>query len=188
MTLRSSIAAIVVLAATASFGQNSAGPLTSRRTTAIASPNSDAQIAAARAKAQGEARQHVEEMGATLTKMHTLLKQMRAKTPATTAKDSTAKANLEMWSMMLDQLDKQYQEMVLAQKAREDMESRRLALYKQADEKAALAAAAARTAQQARAAEEARAAATAAGSTPAAASQPAQGTSAPVPSATSSHN
>jgi peptidoglycan hydrolase CwlO-like protein len=117
--------------------------------------------------------------------MHTLLKQMQAKASAAATKDSVAKANLEMWSMMLDQLDKQYEQLVAAQKAREDMEARRLAMYKQADEKAAAAAAAA-TAQQAKATEEARAAA----SQPAAAPAAAQGTSssASAPSATSSPN
>lgn len=186
MSTRIRIAALVVLAATASWGQNSARPLASRRQTVLASPNSDAQIAAARAKSQAESKQHVDEMGTTLTKMHALLKQMRAKTSASASKDSTAKANLEMWSMMLEQLDKQYEQMLASQKAREDMESRRLTLYKQADEKAAAAAATAR-AQQAKAAEEARAAAA---SQPRAAPAPAQSTSTPAstPSATSSPN
>ena len=184
MAFRSSMAVLVVLAATASWGQDSAGPLASRRQTVMASPNSDAQVAVARAKAQAEAKQHVDEMGATLKKMHTLLKQMQVKTSAATSKDSVAKANLEMWSMMLDQLDKQYEQMAAAQKAREDMEARRLSMYKQADEKAAAAAAAAR-AQQAKAAEEARAAAA---SQPAATPAAPQGTSTPAPSATSSPN
>ena len=182
MTLRSSIAALVVLAATASWGQNSAAPVASRRPTVMASPNSDAQIASARAKAQAESKQHVDDLGATLTKMHTLLKQMQAKTAATASKDSVAKANLEMWSMMLDQLDKEYAQMVTAQKAREEMEARRLSLYKQADDRAAAAAAAAR-AQQAKAAEQMKSASPA--STPAAETTPAP---AATPSTTSSPN
>jgi len=164
MMLRSSIAALIVLAATASWGQNSAAPVASRRPTVLASPNSDAEIASARAKAQAESKQHVDDMGATLNKMHTLLKQMQAKTAASAPKDSVAKANLEMWSMMIDQLDKQYAQMVTAQKAREEMEARRLSLYKQADDRAAAAAAAAR-AQQAKAAEQMKSASPA--STPA---------------------
>ena len=183
MTLRSSIAALVILAATASWAQNSAAPMASRRQTAMATPNSDVQIAAARAKAQLEAKQHIDEMGATLKKMHALLKQMQAKTSSATSKDSVAKANSEMWSMMIEQLDKQYDRLVTAEKAREDMEARRLALYKQADEKALAAAAAAR-AQQAKAAEEAKAAASQPAPTPAVP----QSTSAPAPSATSSPN
>ena len=187
MTVRS-IAAFVVLAATISWGQNSAGPLANRRQTVTAGPTSETQVASARVKAQIEARQHVEEMGATLTKMHTLLKQMNAKTSAAASKDSVAKANLEMWSMMLEQLDKQYSELVSAQKAREDLEARRMALYKQADEKAAAAAAAARAAQQAEA-NAASAAQAPAASQPATAPA-APGTSAPAaaPSATSSPN
>jgi|SRR5579864_6109503 len=185
MTLRSSIAALVILAATASWGQNSAGPLASRRTSVVASSNSDAQMASARAKAQFEAKQHVEEMGATLTKMHNLLKDMRAKTSAAASKDSMAKANLEMWSMMLDQLDKQYEQMVAAQKGREDIEARRLALYKQADQKAAAAAAAART-QQANAANAAQA--PAAGQSATAPAAPSTSTPSAAPSATSSPN
>jgi hypothetical protein len=184
MTLRSSIVVLLIWAATASWGQNSAGPMASRRPTVMASPNSDAQIAVARAKAQGEAKKHVEEMGATLAKMHALLKQMQVKTSAAATKDSVAKANLEMWSMMLDQLDKQYQELAAAQKSREDMEARRLAMYKQADERATAAAAAAKAAQQANAAEEAKAAnATSTPAQPAATPAPTEG-----PSATSSPN
>ena len=123
-------------------GQSSAGPLASRRGTAVATTNNvEAMAAAARAKVQAD--QRVQEMGATLTKMHTLLKQMRAKNAATASKDSAAKANLEMWSLMLEQLDKQYEQAVAAAKQREDLEARRQALYKQADEKAVAAAAAA---------------------------------------------
>jgi hypothetical protein len=77
-------------------------------------------------------------MGNTLTKMHALLKQMRANTSS--AKDPMAKANLDMWSLMVDQLDNQYEQLRLAARQREDLEARRAALYKQADEKAAQAA------------------------------------------------
>jgi hypothetical protein len=117
--------------------------------------------------------------------MHALLKQMHAKTSTAKATDSMAAANLEMWSMMMDQLDKQYQELAAAQKSREDMEARRLAMYKQADERAAAAAAAGKAAQQAKAAEEAKAA----NATPTPA-QPAAAPAAPAaaPSTTSSPN
>jgi hypothetical protein len=156
--------------------------------------NTEAMAAAARAKARAEANQRVQEMGATLTKMHTVLKQMRAKAPATAAKDSTARANIEMWSLLLDTLDKQYDQLVAATKAREDLEMRRQSLYKQADEKATAAALAAK-AQQVRAAEQAKNAATGAqGPTPeasqAATAPAAAQTPAPVaaPSAPSSPN
>lgn len=183
MTLRSSIAALVILAATASWGQSSAGPLAARRPNAVASSNNaDPTAAAARAKAQ--ANQHVQDMGATLAKMHTLLKEMRTRTSATAPKDSMAKANLEMWSLMLEQLDKQYEQLVAATKAREDFEARRQAMYKQADEKAAAAASAARAAQQRKAGEQANSSAGTPASTPAAGStsSPAAATPTTTPS------
>jgi len=90
----------------------------------------------------------MQEMGATLAKMHDLLKGMRAKVSAS-EKDPMAKANLEMWALMLQQLDKQYEELRLASRARQDLDARRNAIYKQADEKAA---ATAKAAQDARAA------------------------------------
>ena len=181
MTLRSYIAVFAVLAATASWGQSSAGPLAGRHQTAVATTN-NAEAMSASAQARAQADQRVQEMGSTLTKMHILLKQMRAKNASAASKDPTAKANLEMWSLMLDQLDKQYEQLAAATKARDDLEVRRQALYKQADEKAAAAAAAAR-AQQAKAAQQANSPASA--STPAATTSPA-----PVaaPSTTSSPN
>jgi peptidoglycan hydrolase CwlO-like protein len=90
------------------------------------------------------------ELGNTLTKMQALLKQMRAKTNS--AKDPVAKANLDMWTLMLDQLDKQYEQLRLSAQQREDLEARRAALYKQADEKAAGAAIRAKEATHAAAA------------------------------------
>jgi peptidoglycan hydrolase CwlO-like protein len=77
------------------------------------------------------------EMGNTLSKMHALLKQMQAKTVASGPKDPIAKANLEMWGLMLGDLDKQYEQLRIATHAREDLEARRAAMYKQADAKAA---------------------------------------------------
>jgi len=185
MTLRSSIAGLVILAATASWGQSSAGPLAVRRPNAVATSN-NAEAMAAGARARIQANQHVQDMGATLTKMHTLLKEMRARTSAAAPKDSMAKANLEMWSLMLEQLDKQYEQLVAATKAREDFEARRQAMYKQADEKAAAAASAARVAQQRKPAEQANSAPGTPASTPAAGS-----TSSPAaapPGTTSSPN
>jgi hypothetical protein len=84
------------------------------------------------------ANQNLEELGKTLTKMQALLKEMRPKSNG--AKDPVAQANLEMWTLMLDQLDKQYEELRVAARQREDLEARRASLYKQADEKAAEAA------------------------------------------------
>jgi len=130
-----SIAALVILAATAMWGQSSAGPLATRRQTVVANSNAEGLATAARAKQV--ANQHLQEMGATLSKMHALLKGMQAKTSAT--KDPMAKSNLEMWSLMLDELDKQYAQLVSSAKAREDLEARRKVMYQQAEDRAAAA-------------------------------------------------
>jgi hypothetical protein len=86
--------------------------------------------------------QRVQEMQSTVEKMHVVLKQMRAKTGAT-SKDPIVKANLEMWDLVVDQLEKQLQELKLAEANRADMETRRAAMYKQAEIKSQAAAGAA---------------------------------------------
>jgi hypothetical protein len=86
-------------------------------------------------------------MESTLSQMRVLLKQMHAKSKAT---DSLAKANLDMWDLMVGNLDKELQQMRLTLAAREDLEARRAALYKQADAKAEAEAQAARASQAAR--------------------------------------
>src|SRR5437588_5710276 len=148
MMLRSTAAAVLVFTAitwaqSASPVKLGANPVAggSRRVVA----NSNAAGLAENARAQNSARQSMEEMGARLAKMHALLKQMQAKNSASASKDPLVKANLEMWGLMLADLDKQYEQLRTATLAREDMEARRAAMYKQAEEKAA---AAARNAQQ----------------------------------------
>ena len=135
MTLRNFTAVLVVLSAATLWGQSSAGPLATRRQPVTATSNADGIAAANRARAV--ANQNLQDMGNTLTKMHALLKQMNAKA---SAKDPMAKTNLDMWTLMVEQLDKQYDQLRLAARQREDFEARRAALYKQADEKAAEAA------------------------------------------------
>jgi hypothetical protein len=71
--------------------------------------------------------------------MHALLKQMQAKTSASSA-GSLGKANLEMWSLMLADLDKQYAQLKLVSHTREELDARRASLYRQADARAAQAA------------------------------------------------
>ena len=134
--LRHSTVIVMVLTAATLWGQSSAGPLAHRRQMVAATSNAEGLAAANRARAA--ANQNLEELGKTLTKMQALIKEMRAKTNG--AKDPVAKANLEMWTLMLDQLDKQYEQLRVAARQREDLEARRTALYKQADEKAAEAA------------------------------------------------
>jgi len=148
MTLRSTAAAVLFLTASTwaqsvSPAAPAARPVATNSRKVIATSN--AAGVAANARAQNLGRQRMEEMGSTLSKMHGLLKQMQAKNSAGATKDPTAKANLEMWGLMLAELDKQYEQLRTATLAREDMESRRAAMYKQAEEKAA---AAARNAQQ----------------------------------------
>lgn len=183
MTLRrSAMVLATVLAATTIWAQSNSA-------TAPANPRavyakSNAAGIAAQTRAEGAAHQRMEEMGNTLTKMHALLKQMQAKIAATSPKDQAAKANLEMWGLMLGDLDKQYEQLRLATLAREDMEARRAAMYKQADAKVA-AAQAARTASAA-----SQSVTPAAGSTspaePAAATAPATAPAAPQATPSSS--
>jgi chemotaxis protein histidine kinase CheA len=139
---------------------------------------SNAEALAAGNRARAAASQNLEELGKTLTKMQALLKEMRAK--ANGAKDPVAKANLEMWTLMLDQLDKEYEQLRVAARQREDVEARRAALYKQADEKAAEAA------RRAKASNAAAAASNASSPTPATSSS--MSTAAPRPASSGSPN
>lgn len=163
MMLRNSAAIAVVLAAATLWGQSS-GRLAARSKPVIATSNAEAISVAARSKAA--ANEHLQEMASTLAKMHSLLKQMRANA----AKDPVAKANLEMWSLMVGELDKQYEQLSLNARQREDFEARRAALYKQADQKAAEAA---KKAQESAKAKAASADSNANNQTPAAAQTPA---------------
>ena len=137
--LRHSTVIVMFFTAATLWGQSSAGPLATQRPLATrrqmvrATSNAESMGAAGRARAA--ANQNLEEMGISLTKMHALLKEMQAK--ASNAKDPVAKANLDMWTLMLGELDKQYEQLGVAARQREDLEARRAALYKQADKKAA---------------------------------------------------
>jgi hypothetical protein len=95
-------------------------------------------------------RQRVQDMEKTLSQMHLVLKQMQEKAAKSKAQDALAKANLDMWKLMVGHLDKELQELRVAATAREDLEARRAALYKQADAKAEAEAQAARAAQAAK--------------------------------------
>lgn len=98
-------------------------------------------------QAENPLRQRMVDLEGTVTQMQTVLKQMQAKAAKSTVKDSVAKTNLAMWQLMVGHLDKELQELRIAVAAREDMEARRAALYKQADQKAEAQAQAARAAQ-----------------------------------------
>ncbi len=172
---RSGTAAIVVLVVTAAFAQGTppaavpgGGPVPMPRHTLAGRrgmPSAQAN-AAGGASAISSLQQRIDDMQSTLTKMHAVLKQMRASSVKSHAKDSVAKANLDMWELLVGHLDKQLQELQAAQVARQDMEARRAALYKQADAKAAAEAQAARAAQAAQAAKSGGEAPTPARATP----------------------
>jgi hypothetical protein len=95
-------------------------------------------------------RLRLEDLENTVNQMHTVLKQMQAKAAKSGVKDSIAKANLDMWGLMVGHLDKELQELRVAVAQREDMEARRAALYKQADAKTEAEAQAAGAAQAAK--------------------------------------
>jgi chemotaxis protein histidine kinase CheA len=130
--LRRSSGMVMVFMAATLWGQSSGGPLATPRQMVAATSNAEGLAAANRARAA--ANQNLMELGNALTRMEALLKEMRAQTNR--AGDPVAKANLELWTLMLDQLDKQYEQLRIAARQREDLEARRAALYKQADEKA----------------------------------------------------
>ena len=79
--------------------------------------------------------ERVQDLQATVDKMHLVLKKMQTKSAAS-AKDPAVKANLEMWDLMVGQLDAQLRELKQAEASRQEMEARRAAMYKQADIKA----------------------------------------------------
>jgi hypothetical protein len=137
MKLRSA-AIFLIVGATGVWAQTAA-PARSmagrQRTVLATSTDADSKTAEMRAKAA--VNQRVQEMETTLSKMHLLLKQMQASPAVKNSKDPMTKANLEMWGLMLQQLDKQFDQVKVAAREREDVEARRSAMYKQAQEKAA---------------------------------------------------
>lgn len=137
MKLRSA-AVLLIVAATGVWAQTAAParPLAGRQRTVLAT-STDADSKTAEMRAKAAVNQRVQDMETTLTKMHMLLKQMQASPAVKNSKDPMTKANLEMWGLMLQQLDKQFDQVKVAAREREDLEARRSAMYKQAQEKAA---------------------------------------------------
>jgi hypothetical protein len=88
-------------------------------------------------EAQLAPRERLQEMEGTLTSMHALLKDMQAKNASSRLKDPVAKANLEMWELLLVHLDKEFHQLQAATATRQELEARRASLYNQAYEKAA---------------------------------------------------
>ena len=157
MSRKIATAMTMFLAATAAWAQSPApAPSPAAPPPVITgAPNSSSRVIsrfgrnrnASAAQAQPVSRERVQEMQSTLNDMHALLKQMQAKNASSRSKDPVAKANLEMWELLLAHLDKEFNQLQ-ATLAREGLEARRAALYKQADEKAAKEAQAAAAAGQ----------------------------------------
>jgi hypothetical protein len=173
MKLRSA-AVLLILAATGAWAQTGAAagaarPMSGRSRTVMATAT-DADSKTAEMRAKAAVNQRVTEMETTLSKMHLLLKQMQANPAVKNSKDPMTKANLEMWGLMLQQLDKQFDQVKVAAREREDLDARRSAMYKQAQEKAAQSA---RNAQAQARANAATAQSTGANAAPQRGSQPA---------------
>jgi hypothetical protein len=139
MRVARAAAGILILTAATVWGQSTtpvtatAGrPFGSRRV--MASPPGSRMTSVQTASAL----KRMQAMEETLKKMRALLKQMSAKAGASGAsKDPIARANLEMWQLMLGHLDAQFAELRTATLAREDLNARRAAMYQQAEAKAA---------------------------------------------------
>jgi len=154
MKLRSTAVVIVVLAAATVWAQNTQPsasavgtpvPFSGTRSLGGRRAMSSMALAEANGAQTVTPHQRLQDMESTLASMHTLLKQMRAKA-ASSPKDPLIKANLEMWELLVGHLDKQLLDLRAATAARDELMARRAAMYKQADDKAAAAAQAARSA------------------------------------------
>lgn len=145
MSREVSLAIAMILAASSAWAQSPApapaatGPIiapdadTTARVTSRFAQNRVARAA----EAQAAPREHVQEMESTLNGMHALLKEMQASNASSRSKDPVAKANLEMWELLLTHLDKEFHQLQLATMAREAVEARRASMYNQALAKAA---------------------------------------------------
>ena len=132
MTCGSAARVIVVLAATAALGQNAQpGTTPGRPILNQSAPIPNRQSLAGRsgpagnrsADPQGLAamREQVQDMESTVSRMRVLLKQMHAKAAKTKPTDSVTKANLDMWDLMVGQLDKEFEQLRQSLSAREDL-------------------------------------------------------------------
>ncbi|HKU24533.1 MAG TPA: hypothetical protein VJQ54_03620 [Candidatus Sulfotelmatobacter sp.] len=150
MSLRNAAAAMLVLAVTTVFAQESApisAPAARPQSTTRPMPTrrwgkgvNESNHAGPVTQPSLQAR--MQDLQGTLEKMHAVLKQMQAKA-GVNAKDPLLKANREMWELMVGQLDKQLADLKEAEANRADMEVRRAAMYKQAEIKSQAAARAA---------------------------------------------
>ena len=142
------LASAAVLAQSAKPGTTPAEPSLKRQS--LAEPRGPAGNTATDPLGLAAIREQVGDMESTLSGMRVVLKQMHARAPKSETTDSLTRANLNMWDLMVDHLDKELQQLRQTLASREDMEARRVALYKQADAKIDAAAQAARASQAAR--------------------------------------
>jgi len=132
--------------------------------------------------------ERVQDMESTLTQMRLVLKKMHDNAANSKTQDALAKANVDMWELMVGHQEKELEELRVALAQHEDMEARRAALYKQADAKVEAQNQAARAAQAAKfgvAAPTPAPAAQSAEQSPAAQTAPAQSSTPPASVASS---
>lgn len=154
MIFRNLVTVIVVLAATAGLAQSAqpgATPVVKPQTQT--EPKGPAGSTPTDPLGVGAMREEVKDKENTVSQMRAVLNRMRAEVAKSKVSDSQTKANIEMWELVVDNLDKERDELHQTLAVRENMEVRRVALYKQADAKIAAATQAARAAQAARFAE-----------------------------------
>jgi hypothetical protein len=152
MAVKTAAAAILVFAAASLFGQSVSPAAPAARPSE--KPARMIEIDASSPsphkpspRGKDSLHEQAQEMQETLARMHAVLDQMRTKSAI--SKDPAAKANVEMWGLMANHLDKQLQELQSSVAARDELDARRAALYKQAEAKSAAAAHAAQAAQSA---------------------------------------
>jgi hypothetical protein len=141
------LAATAVLAQIASPGTTPGAPILNRQ--GLAGRRGPVGSKTADPQGLGAMRERVQDMETTLSQMRVVLKPMQAKAAKSKSTDPVTKANLAMWELMVGHLDKELEQLRVTLAAREDLEARRAALYRQADAKAEAAAQAARAAQAA---------------------------------------
>ena len=154
MMFRNAVRVTVVLAATAVLAQSTQpgakGDESSLKRQSLAGPRGPAGNTAEDPLGLAAIREQVGDMESTLSRMRVVLTEMRARSATSETTDSLTKANLTMWELMVGNLDNELQQLEETLASREDMEARRVALYKQAEAKIEAAAQAARAAQVAR--------------------------------------
>lgn len=143
------LAATAALAQIASPGTTPGAPILSRQGLAGRRGPVGSRSKTADPQGLGAMRERVQDMETMLSQMRVVLKQMQTKAAKSKSTNPVTKANLDMWELMVGHLDKELEQLRVTLAAREDLEARRAALFRQADAKAEAAAQAARAAQAA---------------------------------------